>query len=175
MGRSKLSESGQNAKCIDEAVLRHLTPAAVAHWPIVARQLRDAGVLGAVDACSLASYCETFARWCAAGEQVARMLIEFGEKSGRQVQEQSCASQNPSHSAADAAGDMTKPRRRTPNAVMRRDEVERETGLSRSTIYKRIKEGTFPVPLKIGPGSIGWRVADIEAFLVSPADYKAAF
>lgn len=69
---------------------------------------------------------------------------------------------------------MTEPRR-AQNAIMRRDEVERETGLSRSTIYKRIKEGTFPVPLKIGPGSTGWRVADIEAFLAPPADYKIAF
>ncbi|PMS15762.1 AlpA family transcriptional regulator [Trinickia soli] len=47
---------------------------------------------------------------------------------------------------------------------MRRDEVQRETGLCRSTIYKRMKEGTFPALLKIGRGSSGWRVADVEAF-----------
>ncbi|MFM0192116.1 AlpA family phage regulatory protein [Paraburkholderia strydomiana] len=56
---------------------------------------------------------------------------------------------------------------------MRRVEVERETGLSRSTIYQRVKDGTFPAPLKIGPGSTGWRVADIETFLASPAEYRA--
>nr|WP_180722516.1 AlpA family phage regulatory protein [Paraburkholderia sp. PGU16] len=62
---------------------------------------------------------------------------------------------------------------RPPAAIMRRVEVERETGLSRSTIYQRVKEGTFPPQLKIGPRSIGWRVADIESFLKSPANYRA--
>ncbi|WP_332882222.1 helix-turn-helix transcriptional regulator [Trinickia soli] len=56
------------------------------------------------------------------------------------------------------------PRQRAQNAIMRRDEVQRETGLCRSTIYKRMKEGTFPALLKIGRGSSGWRVADVEAF-----------
>src|SRR4051812_3699295 len=79
-------------------VLEQLSPAAIAHWPIVARQLRDGGVLDAVDACSLASYCEAFARWCAAGEQVAKMLIDFGVRSGRRAQGETSASQNPSQS-----------------------------------------------------------------------------
>ncbi|MFM0329099.1 helix-turn-helix transcriptional regulator [Paraburkholderia strydomiana] len=56
---------------------------------------------------------------------------------------------------------------------MRRVEVESETGLSRSTIYKRVKDGTFPAPLKLGERSVGWRVAEIEAFLASPSDYCA--
>ncbi|CAN7464618.1 helix-turn-helix transcriptional regulator [Paraburkholderia hospita] len=64
--------------------------------------------------------------------------------------------------------------RRAPNAIIRRAEVESETGLSRSTIYQRIKAGTFPPPVHLGVRSVGWRVADIEAFLVSPANYEAA-
>lgn len=56
---------------------------------------------------------------------------------------------------------------------MRRHEVERETGLARSTIYDRVKAGTFPAPVKIGVHSVGWRVADIDAWLVAPADYHA--
>jgi len=158
----------------DTELLKQLSPAAIAHWPIVARQLSDANLLDVVDACSLAAYCEAFAHWCAAGEQVAKMLIDFGVRSGRRAKGEVSASEKPSQSVVAAAGNITEPGR-AQNAIMRRDEVERETGLSRSTIYKRIKEGTFPVPLKIGSGSIGWRVADIEAFLVSPADYKAAF
>ncbi|WP_157874630.1 AlpA family phage regulatory protein [Paraburkholderia atlantica] len=148
-----------------------LSPAAISHWPMAARQLRDAGVLNAVDAISLAAYCEAFARWCAAGEQVARMLIDFGVRSGRKAQVQTGALEKPMRSASIEAG-VTEPVRRARNAIMRRDEVERETGLSHSTIYKRIKDGTFPAPLKIGPGSTGWRVTDIEAFLASPADYR---
>ncbi|MCF8081810.1 MAG: AlpA family transcriptional regulator [Deltaproteobacteria bacterium] len=39
---------------------------------------------------------------------------------------------------------------------LRRPEVEERTGLSRSTIYLRIKEGTFPAPVKLGARSVGW-------------------
>ncbi|WP_429584041.1 helix-turn-helix transcriptional regulator [Paraburkholderia youngii] len=56
---------------------------------------------------------------------------------------------------------------------MRRAEVERETGLSRSTIYQRMKAGTFPPSVRLGAGAVGWRAADIDAFLGSPADYRA--
>ncbi|MCE4543273.1 AlpA family transcriptional regulator [Caballeronia sp. PC1] len=57
---------------------------------------------------------------------------------------------------------------------MRRAEIESETGLSRSTIHQRIKAGTFPKPVHLGARSVGWRVADIDAFLSAPADYRAS-
>ncbi|MGF6370781.1 putative DNA-binding transcriptional regulator AlpA/phage terminase small subunit [Paraburkholderia sp. RAU6.4a] len=155
---------------VDMEVLGQLSPAAIAHWPTVAKQLSEASVLGSVDARSIARYCEAFAHWCASADELAKMLIEFGMKSSRRAQEQPTTPQNPPPLAA--AAPRTAPNRRTPNAIMRRVEVERETGLSRSTIYQRVKDGTFPAPLKIGPGSTGWRVADIEAFLASPAEYR---
>lgn len=154
----------------DMEVLGQLSPAAVAHWPTVAKQLSEAGVLGYVDAHSVACYCEAFAQWCAAADELAKMLIQFGMTSSQRAQEQRNAPQNPTPLATPAP--MTEPTRRTTNAIMRRVEVERETGLCRSTIYSRVKDGTFPPPLKIGPGATGWRVADIEAFLASPADYR---
>lgn len=57
--------------------------------------------------------------------------------------------------------------------ILRRSEVERATGLSRSTIYARIGDGTFPPPVALGPRAVGWRLVDIEAFLRAPADYCA--
>ncbi|WP_404995812.1 helix-turn-helix transcriptional regulator [Burkholderia cepacia] len=60
-----------------------------------------------------------------------------------------------------------------PNAILRRAEVEDETGLSRSTTYQRIKAGAFPPAVRLGARSVGWRVADIDAFLASPGDYRA--
>ena len=57
--------------------------------------------------------------------------------------------------------------------ILRRRQVEMATGLSRSTIYSRIKAKTFPAAVQLGPRSVGWRAADIEAFLASPADYRA--
>lgn len=41
----------------------YLSPAAAAHWPVVAKQLDDAGILTGIDAQALAMYCEAFATW----------------------------------------------------------------------------------------------------------------
>lgn len=57
--------------------------------------------------------------------------------------------------------------------ILRRKQVESATGLSRSTIYQRIKDKTFPPAVQLGPRSVGWRAGDIDAFLADPAGYKA--
>jgi prophage regulatory protein len=57
-------------------------------------------------------------------------------------------------------------------AILRRKQVESETGLSRSTIYQRIKGKTFPPAVKLGPRAVGWRRGDIDAFLADPSGYK---
>ncbi|TIX72071.1 MAG: AlpA family phage regulatory protein [Mesorhizobium sp.] len=49
-------------------------------------------------------------------------------------------------------------------AILRRQEVERITGLPRSTIYDRIQKNTFPAPIKIGVRSVGWLEQDIAAW-----------
>lgn len=51
--------------------------------------------------------------------------------------------------------------------ILRRPEVEQTTGLSRSTIYAMIAEGTFPKPVKLGKRAVGWRSSDISAWLES--------
>ncbi|MFM0031189.1 AlpA family phage regulatory protein [Paraburkholderia madseniana] len=57
--------------------------------------------------------------------------------------------------------------------ILRRPDVEAATGLSRSTIYQRIKEKTFPAAVRLGPHSVGWRLGDIHRFLENPAGFKA--
>lgn len=50
--------------------------------------------------------------------------------------------------------------------VLRRKQVESQTGLSRSTIYARVAENTFPRPIKLGNGrAVGWLEAEIETWL----------
>ena len=56
---------------------------------------------------------------------------------------------------------MTTP---TPGRLMRRPEVERETGLSCSTIYRMMEEGTFPRPRRIGARAVAWTTSEIEAW-----------
>ncbi|USE81134.1 AlpA family transcriptional regulator [Cupriavidus gilardii] len=55
--------------------------------------------------------------------------------------------------------------------VLRRPDVESVTGLSRSSIYQRIGDGTFPKPIKLGLRSVGWRAGDIAAWLRDPLAY----
>ena len=51
------------------------------------------------------------------------------------------------------------------SSILRRPDVEAVTGLSRSTIYKWMDEGSFPKPVKLGPRAVGWREADINDWL----------
>jgi prophage regulatory protein len=59
-------------------------------------------------------------------------------------------------------------------AILRRKQVEQETGLSRTTIYRRVADKTFPPPIELGPRCVGWRRGDIDAWLADPAGYRAA-
>lgn len=52
--------------------------------------------------------------------------------------------------------------------IIRRDEVSQLTGLARSTIYKKVSEGSFPPPVRLGTRSVGWRLTDIDVWLQAP-------
>jgi prophage regulatory protein len=50
------------------------------------------------------------------------------------------------------------------------------TGLSRATIYRRIKSGHFILSVKISARRVAWRASDVNRWLAmpQPADYAAA-
>jgi prophage regulatory protein len=48
------------------------------------------------------------------------------------------------------------------------DTVRDRTGLSRSTIYRKIAEGTFPPQIKISINGTGWRESDIDRWVADP-------
>jgi prophage regulatory protein len=56
--------------------------------------------------------------------------------------------------------------------LLRLPDVLRITGMGRNTVYTRIKEGTFPKQVKIGPKSVAWRQSDINQWMASlhPSD-----
>ena len=56
--------------------------------------------------------------------------------------------------------------------ILRRKQVENRTGLSRSTIYLRIQEGTFPKPIKLGERAVGWLENEIEAWLAARMEIR---
>ena len=53
------------------------------------------------------------------------------------------------------------------NTVLRLPFVKARTGLSRSTIYLRIAEGSFPKPVSLGDRAVGWLESEIEQWLAS--------
>lgn len=50
--------------------------------------------------------------------------------------------------------------------------VLQRTGLSRSTLYRKIDEGTFPRQVKIAARCSGWRETSVDAWLRNPQDFK---
>ena len=59
--------------------------------------------------------------------------------------------------------------------ILRRKQVEARTGLSRSSIYARLKHNpkrpgdfdpTFPKPVSIGAKAVGWIEAEVDDWLV---------
>ena len=49
--------------------------------------------------------------------------------------------------------------------LLRLPEVKVTTGLSKSTIYARIAEGTFPKQIPVGPRLVVWVESDIQNWI----------
>ena len=49
--------------------------------------------------------------------------------------------------------------------LMTRQDVEKMLSLGRSTIYRGMKEGWFPLPIRIGPRAVRWKRSEVEAWL----------
>jgi prophage regulatory protein len=61
--------------------------------------------------------------------------------------------------------------------VLRLKAVQEKTGLKHSAIYERMRRGTFPKQVRLGPKSVGWIEAEVDAYierLMSERDGKAA-
>jgi prophage regulatory protein len=51
--------------------------------------------------------------------------------------------------------------------ILRRKQVEARTGLSKSTIYQRVTDGTFPRPISLGARAVGWVESEISDWVSS--------
>ena len=54
--------------------------------------------------------------------------------------------------------------------LLRFPDVINRTGLKRSSIYTRLKEGTFPKPIKIGERAIAWIESEIDQWITDRID-----
>ena len=57
--------------------------------------------------------------------------------------------------------------------IIRLRTVLDRTGLSRSTLYRKIGEGTFPRQVKISIHGAGWRESAINQWIANPDGYRS--
>ena len=60
-----------------------------------------------------------------------------------------------------------------PDRIIRLRTVLARTGLSRSTLYRKITEGTFPAQLRISIHGAGWHESEIDRWVADPVGWRA--
>jgi prophage regulatory protein len=60
-----------------------------------------------------------------------------------------------------------------PDRILRIKPVLVRTGLCRSTLYRKIEQGSFPRQISISQRCVGWRESDVNAWLRNPMFYSA--
>ena len=56
--------------------------------------------------------------------------------------------------------------------IIRLKTVLARTGLSRTTLYRKMGEGTFPRQVKISVHGAGWRESTINRWIADPVSYR---
>ena len=51
--------------------------------------------------------------------------------------------------------------------LLTRPEVEDRVRLRRSAIYRLLRSGGFPLPIRIGPRAVRWRASEVEDWIAS--------
>jgi prophage regulatory protein len=57
--------------------------------------------------------------------------------------------------------------------IIRLQTVLARTGLSRSTLYRKIAEGTFPPQVRISVHGAGWHESAVNRWIANPPAYRA--
>jgi prophage regulatory protein len=60
-----------------------------------------------------------------------------------------------------------------PDRILRLGAVLDRTGLSRSTLYRKIQMGTFPRQVRIAARCAGWRESAVNEWMRNPMFYQA--
>lgn len=59
-----------------------------------------------------------------------------------------------------------------PDRIIRINTVLERTGLSRSTLYRKVQDGSFPRQLKLSERCAGWRESAVNAWMKNPMFYS---
>ncbi|MEI9852022.1 MAG: AlpA family transcriptional regulator [Sphingomonas sp.] len=61
----------------------------------------------------------------------------------------------------------------TPDRILRLKTVLERTGLSRSTMYRKMQNGTFPKNVQISTRCTGWRESAVNEWMRNPIFHEA--
>lgn len=61
-----------------------------------------------------------------------------------------------------------------PSRLIRRREVERRTGLARSSIYDLIRAGRFPAPVRLTESTVAWVEQEVDDFIAERIAARSA-
>lgn len=59
-----------------------------------------------------------------------------------------------------------------PDRILRLKTVLDRTGLSRSTLYRKVENGTFPAQVQIAARCVGWRESAVIEWMRNPIFYS---
>ncbi|QJU57389.1 AlpA family phage regulatory protein [Sphingomonas sp. AP4-R1] len=59
-----------------------------------------------------------------------------------------------------------------PDCIFRIRTVLKRTGLSRSSLYRKMQSGAFPPSVRISIRCVGWRESAIDAWMQNPIFYE---
>ena len=62
----------------------------------------------------------------------------------------------------------------TSDRILRLKAVQERTGLCRSTLYRKMQNGTFPKNIKISTRCTGWRESAVAEWLKNPMFYSTS-
>ena len=96
----------------------------------------------------------------------ATLLRPLNHSCGPIFSFQCCSIQPPDF---PVGGDQTVPE---PDRIIRLATVLHRTGLSRSTLYRKIQEGTFPRQFPISVNGCGWHESAINQWIANPAGWR---
>lgn len=60
------------------------------------------------------------------------------------------------------------------NRLVRLPEILRRTGLSRTTIWRRVAKGTFPASFPISENAVAWRESELLDWMANPMGWERA-
>lgn len=61
-----------------------------------------------------------------------------------------------------------------PDRILRIRTVLQRTGLSRSTLYRKIQDGTFPRQVQISIHGAGWHEFAVNRWIADPISYRGS-